>query len=380
MIEVVVVGGGLAGTAVALALVERGAAVNVLDVERPGSAATGASAGMLAPQYESAGRGPLYSVLVESRERYGEFVRRIERLAGVSVGHRRDGMLVANLTAAEHAAAAAMLAWQHAEGQRGELIDGASATRLQPGIAPDIDSWLWLPDEAQVDAQRLADCLTHALSAAGARVLAGRRAVAVESAAGTVTGVRLEDGRVLAADAVVVAAGAWSSVLEGLPHRLRVRPVRGHILRFAAGAAPLKRIVASHAGRYLVPRSDGTVLAGSTMDESGYDRSIDDARLGIVHDACARLLPALRHRRPAEVWADLRPISADGLPVIGPAPGTDGLFYATGYGRNGILIAPAAGEIVARLVLGDTAPGDWRAFAPDRAAADAPERIRRTTD
>lgn len=380
MIEVVVIGGGLAGAASALALAERGAAVNVIDAERPGSAATGASAGMLAPQYEAAGPGALYRLLVRSRDAYPAFVERIERLAGADVGLRRDGMLVANFDEHEYVAAESMLEWQRAAGQRGEVVDVAEALRLQPGIAADVHSWLWLPDEGQVDAQRLADNLTAALARAGVRVIAGRRAVAVRSAGGRVEGVLLEDGRVLAADAVLVAAGAWSGGLEGVPRELPVRPVRGHILRFAAGAVHLDRIVTSHAGRYLVPRRDGTVLAGSTMDESGFDRSIDDARLGIVHDAAARLAPALRARRPAEFWADLRPIAADGLPIIGAEPELDGLFYATGYGRNGILLAPLAGEAVADLVLGTPLPSEWRGFAPDRQHSAASAERHRTRD
>jgi glycine oxidase len=366
MIEVVVIGGGLAGAAAALALAERGAAVNLLDAERPGAAATGASAGMLAPQYESAGAGPLYRALVQSRAAYPGFCVVIEELTGRDIGPRWDGMLVANVDEAEYAAAETMLRWQHAEGQRGAVVDVSEAQRLQPGIATEVHSWLWLPDEGHIDAQLLAGLLADALLAAGVRVLPGRRAVAVRSAGGAVHGVDLEDGRVLAADAVLVAAGAWSAAIGGLPRSVNVRPVRGHILRFAARAAILDRIVASHAARYLVPRDDGSILAGSTMDETGFDRSIDEAGLRVVHDAAARLVPALRAAKPAEQWADLRPISADGLPIVGADPEIDGLYYATGYGRNGILIAPLAGQVVANMMLGLATPPAWRHFAPDR--------------
>jgi glycine oxidase len=366
MMEVVVIGGGLAGASAALALAERGAAVNLLDAERPGSAATGASAGMLAPQYESAGTGPLYRALVQSRAAYPAFCSRIEELTGSGIGLRWAGMLVANTDLAEHDAAAAMLAWQHAEGQRGSVVDVPEAQRLQPGIATDVHSWLWLPDEGQVDAQQLAGLLSDALTAAGVRVLSGRRVVEVRSAGGRVQGVELEDGRVLTADAVLLAAGAWSASVRGLPRRVHVRPVRGHILRLAAGAAPIERLVTSHAARYLVPRNDGTLLAGSTMDETGFDRSIDDASLRSIHDSAARLVPALAAARRVEHWADLRPISADGLPVIGADPELPGLFYATGYGRNGILLAPLAGGTVANMMLGRAVPPEWLHFTPDR--------------
>ena len=366
MIEVVVIGGGLAGAATALALAERGAAVNVVDGERPGSAATGASAGMLAPQYESAGPGPLYRVLVECRAAFPAFADTIHVLTGEDIDVRWDGMLVANHTEAEHAAAAATLEWQRADGQRGELVDPGQAAALQPGIAPDVPSWVWLPDEGQVDAQRLAALLGRALAAAGVRVLSGRRVSAVRDAGGAVDGVVLDDGRHVPGDVVVVAAGAWSASLAGLPAPVPVRPVRGHILRYRPGAAAIRRIVSSHAGRYLVPRRDGSILAGSTMDESGFDRSIDDASLAVVRDAAARLVPGLAGAQSAERWADLRPISADGLPIIGPDPELDGLHYATGYGRNGILLGPLAGKVAANMILGLVVPPAWNDFRPRR--------------
>jgi glycine oxidase len=366
MTEVVVIGGGIAGAAAALELADRGAAVNVVDASRPGGAATGASAGMLAPQYETADAGPLFDVLVESRAAWPAFASRLASLAGMPVDLRRDGMLVANRTAEEHAGAVRMLAWQRARGQRGEIVDAARALAEHPGVAADVVSYLRLPDEAQVDAQQVGEALAPALTAAGVRVLAERPVREVATRGGAVEGVVLEDGRFLHADAVVVAAGAWSGRLRGLPRPLPVRPVRGHLLRYPAGSAALDCLLAAHAGRYLVPRRDGTILAGSTMDETGYDRSIDEAGLRTVHEAAARLLPALGGRRPVEWWAELRPIPADGLPIVGPDPEMAGLFYAAGYGRNGILLAPLAGRVVAELVLGGTAPAGWEAFSPGR--------------
>jgi glycine oxidase len=366
VMEVVVVGGGIAGSAVALELAGRGAAVNIVDSERPGGAATGASAGMLAPQYESAGRTPLFDLLLEARSTYEGFVARISRGSGRSIRVRWDGMLVANHTGEEHTAAEAAIRWQRQAGQEAELVDLAHARRLQPGLAADVESFVWMPAEGQVDSQALARALPDALGAAGLRVISGRRVVAVLSQGGRVTGVRLADGRVLSADAVVVAAGAWSGELDGLPRPLPVRPVRGHLLRFPAGSAPLRRLVATHGGRYLVPRDDGSILAGSTMDDIGFDRSLAEAGMASVHASAAALLPALARAEPVERWADLRPISADGLPVLGPDPDLDGLHYATGYGRNGILLGPLAGRIVAELVVSGQSTSAWEPFSVAR--------------
>jgi glycine oxidase len=366
MLEVVVIGGGIAGAAVALELVEMGVAVNIVDAERPGAAATGASAGMLAPQYESPGRTPLFDLLVAARDRFQAFADRLERLAGQAVPVRWDGMLVANHDDGERRAAEAAVRWQAEAGQSACIVSGEEARRLQPGLDEGAGSFVWLPAEGQVDSQALALALPDALAATSARIITGRRVVAVERTGDRVRGVRLADGRTVGADAVVIAAGAWSGRIEGLPRPLPVRPVRGHLLRFSGRAAPLRRILATHAGRYLVPRQDGTILAGSTMDEAGFDRSLSEREMEIVRASAAALWPALAGEEPIERWADLRPVTADGLPVIGPDPDLSGLHYATGYGRNGILLGPLAGRIVADLVTTGRTEWDWQSCSPAR--------------
>jgi glycine oxidase len=366
MIEAVVVGGGIAGAAVALELAERGVAVNLVDAERPGAAATGASAGMLAPQYESPGRTPLFDLLTAARAFFPAFAERVARLSGRPVSVRWDGMLVANLTPTEHEAALAAARWQREAGLDAEVVDQGAARRLQPGVGERVESFVWLAGEGQVDSQALALALPSALVAAGVRVLAGRRVERVLRAGNRIGGVGLADGRRLEADAVVVAAGAWSSRISDLPRPLPVRPVRGHLLRFPPAQAPLHRIVASHAGRYLVPRDGGSILAGSTMDEVGFDRSLSEAGMAVVRQDAARLLPALAGAEPTERWADLRPVSHDLLPILGPDPAAAGLFYATGYGRNGILLGPLAGRIVAELLVDGSTTWSWEALSAAR--------------
>jgi glycine oxidase len=370
MVEAVVVGGGLAGCAVAIPLAARGVAVNVVDLEAPGAAATGAAAGMLAPQYEAGGAGVWFDALLRSRDFFPGFASRIEASTGVRIDMRFDGMLVANLSEADHHAAEGSLEWQRAVGQEAYLLDRREALRLEPAITPGARSYLWLPREGQVDNQRLSEVLRAALEAAGVRVLAPRRVREVRLGESTVEGVVLGDDRLLRADVVVIAAGAWSGTIGGLPRTLPVRPVRGHLLRYPRGAAALDRLVANPHGRYLVPRADGTILAGSTMDESGFDRSIVETALATIHREAGLLLPALTRSAPAEHWADLRPISADGLPFLGADPDVEGLYYATGYGRNGILFSPLAGDRLAGLIVGDPLPSGWEAFSPLRIPRD----------
>lgn len=363
---VLVVGGGIAGAATALAVREAGADVVLVERERPGARATGASAGMLAPQYEREWTGhPLFPVARRSREAWPAFAERLEELADVDVGYRADGMLVPCWELHERRRAAAAARRHRAAGLRAEVLEPGEVRSLQPGAAPDAVAFLWLPDEAQVDSQRLARVLPSALEAAGV-VIVTAPVRALPARKGTVAGVELADGRRIEGDRVVLAAGAWSADLDGLPRPLPVRPVRGQMLRYPAGAAELRRLLANPGGRYLVPRSDGSLLAGSTMEAAGFDASTTEAGERAIRRAAERLLPALAGAGPSERWAGLRPGTPDELPVLGPDPELHGLIYATGFGRNGILLAPTAGRAAAAFALDREAEGDWSAFRPDR--------------
>ena len=281
------------------------------------------------------------------------------------MGYRADGMLVPCWEPHERRRAAEAAGRHRDAGLRAEILEPADARRLQPGAAPDAGGFLWLPDEAQVDTQRLADALPAALGAAGVELVTAsvRR---VRGKGDAVAGVELADGRRLDGARVVVAAGAWSGQLEGLPRPLPVRPVRGQMLRYPAGAGDLRRLLANPGGRYLVPREDGSLLAGSTMEAAGFDTSTTEAGVRAIRRAAGRLLPSLAGVEPAERWAGLRPGTPDELPVLGTDPELEGLVYATGFGRNGILLGPVAGRAAADLALGREPEGDWSAFRPDR--------------
>ncbi len=369
---VLVVGAGIAGAAVALELRSRGRKVVVLEARRdrcapPDRVATGASAGMLAPQYEISDDEALIRLAVASRERHPAFVRRVEQLAGVDLGLRLRGMLVAARSDDDRRDMEEDAARHRELGLSAEVVEPRDALRLQPGLGPDPVAWLWLPDEGRLDTQKLAAALPAALEAAGAEVRYGARVLRVLEEGGAVCGVELEGGDTLRARRLVLAAGAWAARVEGLPRSLPVRPVRGQMLRYEPGSAPpLSRLVARPEGGYLVPRTDGTLLAGSTMEDVGFDPATTAEGEARIRAATAGLVPAVAGLEPVERWAGLRPLSADGAPILGPDPEMDGLFYAAGFGRNGILLAPAAGAILAAQLSGGTAGPDWRTFSVSR--------------
>lgn len=368
--RVLVVGGGIAGCTVALELRERGAEVLLLSgPEDPASrgAATGASAGMLAPGYEASEASSLYGLGVEARDRYPEFLARLASLGGGEVPRLATGMLVAWRSPQEGREAAGRATWQERAGQRSRLLEPREARRLEPALDPEALGCLWLPDAAVVDSQRLVRGLPSAVEGSGATVLRGRKARALLSERGRVTGIETGDGERLEGELCVLAAGAWSAGLEGLPRRLPVRPVKGEILRVRppAGEAP-ERILAGFHGRYLAPRSDGSLLVGSTMEESGFDPAATPAGADRLREVLASLAPRLVASPTEAHWAGLRPVSSDGRPILGPEPLLEGLHYATGYGRNGILLSPRLAPVVADLALGRDPEAGWEALGVGR--------------
>jgi glycine oxidase len=357
--EVIVIGAGIFGCAAAVELRNRGVRVTVVDRGEPGAGATGASGGMLTPQYESPAPTPDFLLGVKAREAWPAFAEKLARLCESEWTFRMDGMLVANRDATEEREARETLAFHHDLGLRAEILGPEDARRRYAGLAADPPSWLWLPDEAQLDIQRLAAALADAVRAAGGCVMTGSRVEAVKSTGGRVTGVRTEDGRELAADVVVVAAGAWSNRLEGLPRPLPVRPVRGQMLRLRSPNGLPGTLIADHRGHYLVPRVDGTVLVGSTMEDVGFDDEVTDEARRMLLDMAGSLMPAMGDAPVVDRWCGFRPISADGVPILGPDPEIEGLHYATGAGRRGILLAPLVGRVVAELVTTGTTDVDW---------------------
>lgn len=366
MLETVVIGAGMAGFSAALALWERGAAVTIIEASKPGSGATGASAGMLVAQYEAGEPDAKFRFCLKSRNRYPEFAERLQDLSGGGLDLHWGGMLVANLTQAEHDVAVESAKWQGGIGLEAEVLDPGAAEAIEPGVSAKAFSYLWLPSEGWLDSQRLGDLMRDTCARTDIRLILGNSVADVLATAGAVVGVRMADGRTLEADCVIVAAGAFSGDIGGLPRALAVRPVRGQLIRFPAAATTLRRLVASHAGRYIVPRDDGTVLAGSTMEDVGFDRSITDAAARLIHQSVSELYPGLAQSRPVEQWAGLRPICVDSLPILGPDPDVEGLFFATGYGRDGILVSPLAGAVIAELAVEGSSGFDWQPFDPGR--------------
>jgi glycine oxidase len=365
-LNVVVVGAGLQGASVALRLASRGAAVTVLERAVPGAEASSAAGGILSPGVEAVEPGPFYALGRASLARYEPFVREVEAASGVHVAWRRLGTLEVALDDDHARILAARAEKLAAHGLPVTPLDDAEVRRLEPGLSPDARGALFFEDEASVDPRTLGRAVYVAAARAGARFVAGEvRRIVTEG--GRAAGVDHATGRIRA-DAVVLAAGSWSLLVEG--HGLppgAVRPVRGQIAVLDTRPPLLSRVVFSGNG-YVVPRPDGRVLCGSTMEEAGYEKAVTAGGLRHVLDVGIEIAPALASAPVVETWSNFRPASPDGEPILG-AGTVPGLYYATGHTRNGILLAPITADAIAAAVLGEAPPVDLAPFSPARLGA-----------
>ena len=367
MQDVAIIGGGIMGSAVALRLAQRGVAVTVIERGIPGAEASSAAAGILGPQMEADGPGPLLELGLQSRALYPGLAAELRELTGIDVGYARSGVLAVAFDEAGEAALQARRAWQIARGLKVEALAGEAARALEPALGPAVRAALAFPDDAQVVARELARAFSQAAAVAGARFLTGRYVRRVRIEAGRATGVEL-DGETLPAGVVVVAAGSWSGLVEGAGiSPAVVRPARGQLVSIET-RPPLFRHVVSAPGGYLVPRRDGTVVAGSTVEMVGFHKQVTVGGLAAILTLARTLIPGLADAPVTATWSNFRPFTEDHLPVLGATP-VAGLVLATGHYRNGILLAPITAQVIAELIATGRSPIDLQPFSVQRFGA-----------
>jgi glycine oxidase len=339
----------------------------VVERERPGAGASGAAAGMLSPLPESPGPGAFLELALASLELYPEFVARLSEATGIDVGYRREGKLEVALDEAGTVALKAALAWRLANGHCVEWLDSAEARRLEPALGPDVRAALLNTHEQQVDNRILTRASWLAAAKAGVRFRVGELAVGLTTAQGRVTGISLASGEVLPAGQVVIAAGCWSAQFAGLPRPLPIAPIRGQIVVLESTPPLLTRVVGA-SGCYLVPRRDGRLVIGSTMEQAGFNTRATGGGVARLLAAALAVVPACADAEVAELRAGLRPGTPDGLPILGPDPELAGLYYATGHLRNGILLAPITARLLSEAIMTEGSSISLVPFAPERFA------------
>lgn len=368
--DAVIVGGGVIGLAIARSLARRGMnRVVLLERAQAGVEASSAAGGMLAVQAEADRADAFLELACASRELYPSFADELREETGIDIELERTGTLYLGFTEDDASEMERRYRWQASAGLPVQKLTPREARELEPCISPRVLSALRFPLDAQVENRRLVAALAASAEKYGVRLLANTEALSVRIERGRVTGIKTQRGS-MSAPVIVIAGGAWSSLIKAddereasaLPH-LRIEPVRGQMLCFEARLA--RHVIYSPRG-YLVPRLDGRLLAGSTTEHAGFDKRVTQAGFHAIMSHAQELAPEVSLLRITDSWSGLRPRAEDELPVLGPCAGVRGLVYATGHYRNGILLAPITGELIADAVMRGVLPPLLKAFAPDR--------------
>ncbi|MFF4538589.1 glycine oxidase ThiO [Streptomyces aureus] len=375
--DVLVVGGGIIGLVTAWRAAQRGLATALVDPE-PGGGAAQVAAGMLAAVTElHFGEETLLGLNLASARRYPDFAAELTEATGQDLGYRRSGTLAVALDADDRAHLRELHALQVRSGLESQWLSGRECRRLEPMLAPGVRGGLRVDGDHQIDPRRLAAALVTACERAGVvmhRTWAKRLRVARERATGVVT----TEGTELGADRVVLAGGSLSGRLEGVPEEAvpPVRPVKGQVLRLTVPRryAPFLnrtvRAVVRGSHVYLVPRENGELVVGATTEELGFDTTVTAGGVYELLRDAHELVPGITELPLTETRAGLRPGSPDNAPLLGPSA-LDGLLLATGHHRNGVLLTPVTGDVMAHVLATGELPAEARPFTPLRFGAPA---------
>jgi glycine oxidase len=375
-IDVAIVGGGIVGLAAAWRARARGMAVTVLERDATGQGTSHVAAGMLAPvaeaEFGEAGRR-LLELGLRSAEMWPEFAAELQQASGKEVGLRRTGTLMLARDDDEARELERQLAFRSSLGLHAERLLPSAAREREPALAPTVRLALEAPDDHSVDPRLALRALRCACECVGVEIRerAAVRSVALDGAGERVTGVVLSDGECVAAGQIVMAAGAWTGQIDGLPPaaQVPVRPVKGQIMRLRDPAGPglLGRIVRFEGG-YLVPRGDGRYVLGATVEERGFELAATAGGIYELLRDAHELVPGVSELEIEELSVGLRPGTPDNAPAIGSGA-LAGLIWATGHHRNGILLAPLTAELAAAALAGDPLGPLAAACAPNRFSA-----------
>ncbi|MCC6928833.1 MAG: FAD-dependent oxidoreductase [Gemmatimonadaceae bacterium] len=349
-LDVVVIGDGLVGLASARACAARGLSTALVGKRRPGLGSA-AAAGFLAPTIEPA-RGAALAFTLAAREHYAGYLNELQQLTGHFVPFALDGIL--RLPATERDAEA----WAGAADPFSTWLSPSEVSVLEPALHAPLGA-RFHDGDGMVDNQRLLHSLGEAVALGGVQLVVGdaRRIEVI----GDLVAIEVAGGPRLRTRRVVIANGPWAPLLDGTPRAIPVRPLRGQMMALAG--TPVSRPVFG-AGGYVVPRAaDRQVFVGSTSEAVGYELGTTDAALTGFRESAGRLVPALARADEVRIWSGLRPMTLDGLPIVGPDPDHSCVIYACGHSRNGILLAPLTGEVVAALASGSPVDFDLTPFS-----------------
>lgn len=376
--KTVVIGAGVVGLGIAWRLAQAGCTVDVYDKGEAGRGASWAAAGMLAAAAEAEpGEEPLLPLTLESQRLWPDFARELAQATRISCEYRDEGTIVVALNRDDAESLRHSFDFQKGLGLEIEWLNAAEARRLEPHLRPGIAAAVLSRNDHQVENRALTCALIAACRGAGVAIHEHCRVAEIVMEGGKAHGIETAEGRE-GADVVVLAAGAWSREVGGIPGAFRppVRPIKGQMLAAQMDkTAPLVRhVVWLPNGGYLVPRNDGRLIIGGTVEERGFDTAITAGGLLTLIEAAWRAVPTIEELPIVETWVGFRPGSRDDAPMLGPS-GVDGLVIATGHHRNGILLTPISAAVISQYILSGRLPKMARPFDPQRFARPRPAPV-----
>src|SRR5467141_3148325 len=361
--DAAIAGGGVIGGAIALELARAGLRVAVFDRQQPGQEASWASAGILSPAPENPGMVTMVPLGKASIALYPEFVAQVEETSSRSVGFRPKGTLEALFSHDTKAQLSTIIALHHGLGLKAEPLRAEDARELEPALSEEVEAAVLRPEEASVDNRALTAAILEAAQRSGAEVFSGNGAKAIWREGDRCAGLVLQNERV-EAKWTVIAAGCFSATIEGIAPYAPVRPAKGQMVALRGEDLKAERVLWSEK-IYLVPRNDGRIVAGATVEYAGFDKRTTAGGIEKILSAAIELATGLAKARIEEMWAGLRPDSPDHLPILGPTD-IDGLLIATGHFRSGILLTPVTARLVREWVTERRVSVDWERFSPLR--------------
>jgi glycine oxidase len=366
--DVAIAGGGLIGASIALELAQAGLQVGLFDRQKPGEEASWAAAGILSPAPENPGALPMVPLARASMSLYPDFVADVEEISGQNVGYHAKGTVEALFSGDARAKLNTIIAVHHGLGLKAEALSTEDARRLEPALSEEMEAAVLRPEEAAVDNRALTAATLVAAERAGAKIFAGSQVQAISRDGERCAGVIVDQGRI-AARWTVIAAGCFSAQIEGVQQYAPVRPAKGQMIALRISKVDIERVLWSEKV-YLVPRGNGRVLAGATVEYVGFEKNVNAGAIQKILTGAVELAPCIAEAKIEETWAGLRPDAPDHLPIIGPTD-LDGLLIATGHFRSGILLAPITARLIHEWITRQSVSVDWGRCSPMRFAESA---------
>ncbi len=365
--DVIIIGGGIIGLSIAWFLANQGASVTVLERGSPGSGASGAAAGMLAPFAESEHGGAFVNLGQRSLEMYDSFIDEINNSVSISIVNNSPGLLRVATDQKEFDALKGLFDNQQSSIHHFRLLDAQEIRQLEPHLSQSIIGGLHSPLEKQIDPRTLCHALSLALQNQGVRILEHCNVTDIQRTEDKAVSISA-NGQQYSFENLVIAGGAWTTELgDYLGVHLPVKPIKGQILSLQTETNSLSHTIYGSKG-YIVPRSDGRIVIGATVEDVGFDLDVDVNGILQLIVIGQQYLQDIGSAKVLDSWAGLRPASPDGMPILGKVPTFTNAFVATGHYRNGILLAPVTGKLIADLTLNRVADALLQPFSPDRFA------------